>query len=723
MNTKKSKVRLWSVLTALTAILTIAAIVGNMIANQYATTLNVALNASTYKIIKGDTTEDTEYFKAGFASDEEREAYEAELCATVEAEGAALLKNDNAALPLADSAKVSLFGHGSVDLMYGGTGSGSVDTSKAPNLKEALEAQGIQVNQTLWDLYKSDSMMKNYSRITPASISDTLEANTQYAVNEAPWSALSSAESSFAEYGDAAIVVFSRSGGEGADLPSGANGTNDSWISGSEGSGNYLELSAEEIELLKNLKALKDNGTFKSIVVLINSSNALEMDFLNPAICGEDYGIDAAMWIGDVGQTGINGVGQLLAGTVTPSGSLVDTYLYDNLANPAMYNFYTQAYPNAAEYNLLTEGADVQGMYSVYQEGIYLGYRYFETRYEDVVMGTAKAGDYDWATTVAYPFGYGDSYTTFAYSNFNVTESDDAFTVTLKVTNTGKVPGKTSVQIYGQAPYTEGGLEKVAIQLLNFEKSSELAPGASEIVSVKVDLQYIASYDMEHDNGDGTTGTYVLDPGTYYFAAGNGAHDALNNILVLQGADKSKMVGTGSAAAAVAQEITEDLISRTAFSVSKTGEKISNQLPYSDWNYYQPGEVTYLTRADWAGTFPKTYDQMTLTSEKLISDLNGNYYTIATDDDTSDIKWGKNSNLMFYQMFGLDFDDPKWDELLDKMTLEEAQYLATYGGPSIPGVESIGTVETYMTENAGNGVAVNLNASKDTNAPWTTQRR
>lgn len=161
MNTKKSKVRLWSVLTALTAILTIAAIVGNMIANQYATTLNVALNASTYKIIKGDTTEDTEYFKAGFASDEEREAYEAELCATVEAEGAALLKNDNAALPLADSAKVSLFGHGSVDLMYGGTGSGSVDTSKAPNLKEALEAQGIQVNQTLWDLYKSDSMIQS----------------------------------------------------------------------------------------------------------------------------------------------------------------------------------------------------------------------------------------------------------------------------------------------------------------------------------------------------------------------------------------------------------------------------------------------------------------------------------------------------------------------------------------------------------------------------------
>lgn len=369
-----------------------------------------------------------------------------------------------------------------------------------------------------------------------------------------------------------------------------------------------------------------------------------------------------------------------------------------------------------------------------------LGGRLYETRYADCVNGVGNAAspvgayasstEWNYDNEVAYGFGYGLSYTTFTQEiqgqpeiSVNIdseTGAPQAYaTFNVKVTNTGKVPGKTSVQIYGQAPYTEGGLEKVAIQLLNFEKSSELAPGASEIVSVKVDLQYIASYDMEHDNGDGTTGTYVLDPGTYYFAAGNGAHDALNNILVLQGADKSKMVGTGSAAAAVAQEITEDLISRTAFSVSKTGEKISNQLPYSDWNYYQPGEVTYLTRADWAGTFPKTYDQMTLTSEKLISDLNGNYYTIATDDDTSDIKWGKNSNLMFYQMFGLDFDDPKWDELLDKMTLEEAQYLATYGGPSIPGVESIGTVETYMTENAGNGVAVNLNASKDTNAPWT----
>ena len=500
MKKKNHKVALWTGLTGVSAVLTVGAIVGNVIANQYATTINVALNASTYKIIPGDTTGDTEYFKKSFSSDEEREAYEAELCATVEAEGAALLKNDNAALPLASGAKVSLFGHGAVDLMYGGTGSGAVDTSKAPNMKDALESQGIQINQKLWDLYKSDDMMKNYSRKTPESISDTLEANTQFAVNEAPWSKLESAASSFQDYGDAAIVVLSRAGGEGADLPSGTNGTTDSWISSSEGSGNYLELSKEELELLENLKKLKDQGTFKSIIVLVNSSNALELDFLNPSICGEDYGIDAAMWIGDVGQTGINGVAQLLSGAVTPSGSLVDTYLYDNMANPAMYNFYTQAYPNAAEYELLTADADVQGMYSVYQEGIYLGYRYFETRYEDAVMGADNVGDYDWASTVAYPFGYGDSYTSFEYSDFTVNETEGAFDITLKVTNTGNTySGKETVQIYFQSPYTdydrENGIEKAAAELCGFAKTEVLAPGESQDVEITVKKSELRTYD------------------------------------------------------------------------------------------------------------------------------------------------------------------------------------------------------------------------------------
>ncbi len=190
--------------------------------------------------------------------------------------------------------------------------------------------------------------------------------------------------------------------------------------------------------------------------MLLNTSNALELNFLNPEICGVDYGIDSCMWIGDVGQTGANGVGMLLAGAVNPSGSLVDTYWYDNLANPAVTNFYSRPYSNSADYGFADNANDNdndngnQNFYVVYQEGIYLGYRYAETRYEDYVMGTGNAGTFNYGSTVAYPFGYGDSYTTFAYSNYSVTEDADAFTVNVTVTNTGSVAGKKTVQVYSR---------------------------------------------------------------------------------------------------------------------------------------------------------------------------------------------------------------------------------------------------------------------------------
>ena len=706
---KGSGVALWGSLTGVTAVLTAGAVVGNVIANQYATTLNVALNADTYKIIKGDTTADTEYFKSDFASDAEREAYEAELCAQVEAEGAALLKNENAALPLASGAKVSLFGHGAVDLMYGGTGSGSVDTSKAPNLKQALESQGLNVNETLWNLYSSDDMMSKYSRKTPDAISDTLEANTQYAVNEAPWSALSSAESSFAEYGDAAIVVLSRSGGEGADLPSGDNGTDDYWNKGAEGDGNYLALSAEEKELLANLKTLKDNGTFKRIVVLINSSNAIEMDFLNPEICGEDYGIDSALWIGDVGQTGINGVGQLLAGTVTPSGSLVDTYLYDNMANPAMYNFYTQAYPNAAEFDLLTEGADVQGMYSVYQEGIYLGYRYFETRYEDVVMGTANAGDYDWATTVAFPFGYGDSYTTFDYSNFKVTEGADDFTITLTVTNSGSTySGKETVQVYFQSPYTDydkaNGIEKAAAELCGFAKTDVLAPGASEDVTITVDKDELRTYDANNAK------TYILDAGDYYFTAATDSHNAVNNILAAKGYTVENTDGrmTADGNTDLTYVWNNAALDTTTFATSENGTAITNLFDEADPNKSSdaPGTVKWLSRSDWTGTFPTAPAQLTA-NETLAADLAFTQYDGSLADSVEMPTLGAENGLTLASMIGKSYDDPEWNTLLDQLTYDEMVNTITLGFHNTAAVASIGKTAT-KDENGPQGLTASL---------------
>ena len=493
-----------------------------------------------------------------------------------------------------------------------------------------------------------------------------------------------------------------------------------------------LQLTANERDTIEMAKKCSDN-----VIVLLNSANAVEIGDLK-----NDPEIDSILWIGFPGCYGMLGVSDILCGRTSPSGALPDIYATYNMSAPAMQNMGNFQYENGAD--MLTRGAGqtggTTGNYLIEAEGIYVGYRYYETRYYDSVFGNGNAGspvgayasstEWDYDKEVAYGFGYGLSYTDFTQEfegepEFNVSTDpetgvcDATAVFHVKVTNTGDMAGKSIVQIYGQAPYTEGGVEKSAVQLLNFGKTDTLKPGESQVVSVEVDLQYIASYDNTYDNGDGTVGTYILDPGTYYFAMGNGAHDALNHMMARQGADPESLSGESNSAMAYKHKITEDFISSTAFSVSKTGEKISNQLDYADWNHFQPGEVTYLSRTDWAGTYPKSYTDMTLVNEELINLLNGNYYTIQTDDDTSGITWGKDSNLMFYEMYGTDFDDAKWQELLDKMTLEEAQYLATFGGPSIPGVSSIGTVETYMTENAGNGVAVNLNASKDTGAPWS----
>lgn len=713
MNMEKKKgtgVRKWGILTGVFAVLLIALIVGTTIAFQYATTINVALNVSTYKIIKGDSDEDTEYFTSDFASDEERVAYEEELCATVEAEGATLLKNDNEALPLSEGAKVSLFGHGSVDLVYGGTGSGSVDTENAPTLKDALTSYGFEVNETLWDLYSSDEMMENYSRITPDAISDTLEANTQYAVNEAPWSTIEEgAGDSFADYGDAAIVVLSRSGGEGADLPSGENGTDDDYISGLEGDGNYLELSQEEQDLLAGLKELKDEGVFDRIIVLLNSSNAIELDFLNPDICGVDYGVDACMWIGDVGQTGINGVAQLISGEVSPSGCLVDTFCYDNLTNPAMYNFYTQAYTNADEYDLLTDGADVQGMYSVYQEGIYLGYRYYETRYEDAVMGTGNAGDYDYNTAVAYSFGYGISYTDFEYSDFSVAASDDGFDVTVTVTNVGDTySGKKTVQVYFQSPYTdydkENGIEKASVELCGYTKTDTLEPGASETVTIHVDLTELRTYDSNNAQ------TYILDAGDYYFTVADGAHEAVNNVLAAKGytPDNSEAMDA-EGDADMTYKWNNPELDTTIFATSEaTGAEITNLFDEADPNKSSdsPGEVTWLSRSDWEGTFPTEPAELSA-NETLAESLEFTQYDPDDYETTEMPTLGADNGLALASLIGADYDDPLWDDLLDQLEFDEMVNTITLGFHNTAAIPSIGKAAT-KDENGPQGLTAAL---------------
>lgn len=764
---------LWRGLTTLfTFIFSLTIIIG-VVAESYKATIDTALGTLSEKFVSENTEDDPLYDKFQPSAEVLNEDGTGNSHALIQkaidlnrqqaAEGAVLLKNNNAdgqGLPLAGNSQVTLFGIRShVSLL--GSSFGVKAQGPYISLEQALTQNKTDFKNTIaytlnnnfatgevtrgatLDSWSGDEFEFEGAGFTVnpvmTAVYDKLNETYLHSENETPSAEYDPGEpsaaeikavnsdyaASFAEYGDAAIVVISRPSAESKDyLPGG--------VVDGLGAEEPLQLTANERDTIEMAKKCSDN-----VIVLLNSANAVEIGDLK-----NDPEIDSILWIGFPGCYGMLGVSDILCGRTSPSGALPDIYATYNMSAPAMQNMGNFQYENGAE--MLTRGAGqtggTTGNYLIEAEGIYVGYRYYETRYYDSVFGNGNAGspvgayasstEWDYDKEVAYGFGYGLSYTDFTQEfegepEFNVSTDpetgvcDATAVFHVKVTNTGDMAGKSIVQIYGQAPYTEGGVEKSAVQLLNFGKTDTLKPGESQVVSVEVDLQYIASYDNTYDNGDGTVGTYILDPGTYYFAMGNGAHDALNHMMARQGADPESLSGESNSAMAYEHKITEDFISSTAFSVSKTGEKISNQLDYADWNYFQPGEVTYLSRTDWAGTYPKSYTGMTLVNEELINLLNGNYYTIQTDDDTSGITWGKDSNLMFYEMYGTDFDDVKWQDLLDKMTLEEAQYLATFGGPSIPGVSSIGTVETYMTENAGNGVAVNLNASKDTGAPWS----
>lgn len=764
---------LWRGLTTLfTFIFSLTIIIG-VVAESYKATIDTALGTLSEKFVSENTEDDPLYDKFQPSAEVLNEDGTGNSHALIQkaidlnrqqaAEGAVLLKNNNAdgqGLPLAGNSQVTLFGIRShVSLL--GSSFGVKAQGPYISLEQALTQNKTDFKNTIaytlnnnfatgevtrgatLDSWSGDEFEFEGAGFTVnpvmTAVYDKLNETYLHSENETPSAEYDPGEpsaaeikavnsdyaASFAEYGDAAIVVISRPSAESKDyLPGG--------VVDGLGAEEPLQLTANERDTIEMAKKCSDN-----VIVLLNSANAVEIGDLK-----NDPEIDSILWIGFPGCYGMLGVSDILCGRTSPSGALPDIYATYNMSAPAMQNMGNFQYENGAD--MLTRGAGqtggTTGNYLIEAEGIYVGYRYYETRYYDSVFGNGNAGspvgayasstEWDYDKEVAYGFGYGLSYTDFTQEfegepEFNVSTDpeigvcDATAVFHVKVTNTGDMAGKSIVQIYGQAPYTEGGVEKSAVQLLNFGKTDTLKPGESQVVSVEVDLQYIASYDNTYDNGDGTVGTYILDPGTYYFAMGNGAHDALNHMMARQGADPESLSGESNSAMAYEHKITEDFISSTAFSVSKTGEKISNQLDYADWNYFQPGEVTYLSRTDWAGTYPKSYTGMTLVNEELINLLNGNYYTIQTDDDTSGITWGKDSDLMFYEMYGTDFDDAKWQDLLDKMTLEEAQYLATFGGPSIPGVSSIGTVETYMTENAGNGVAVNLNASKDTGAPWS----
>lgn len=397
---------------------------------------------------------------------------------------------------------------------------------------------------------------------------------------------------------------------------------------------------------------------------------------------------------------------------MNPSGSLVDTYCYNNYSSPAMANFVPTTYEGYTE-GVIPGNAST---YMIYQEGIYVGYRYYETRYEDYVMAQGNAGDYKYRDDVAYPFGFGLSYTDFAYSDFTADyhAAEDVFELSVKVTNTGdKYSGKETVQIYAQSPYTEydvqNKVEKASVTLCGFGKTDVLAPGESETVTVKVDRRELASYDAYG------AGTYVLDAGDYYFTAATDAHNAVNNVLAAKGYTTADGRMDAEGNAALTYKWNNKELDTKTYAVSANGTEITNQLSASDINLSEDldgAEIAYLSRNDWEGTFPTETLKLALT-EKLIAKLQDVQYD-AADYEAMEMPALKAKNgLKLHDMIGLEFDDPKWDELLDQLSFDEMVSLI---GDSFHWTMPIESVQAPATrdENGPQGLTASLFAAGDT---------
>ena len=664
----------------------VALIIGNVLAFSFSSIISQTLGHPESQLVQipSDEVTDSEYYKSEFDTDEALHEAGLALCEEIESEGMTLLMNDRG-LPLGENKKVSLFGMTSTNPVFGGTGSGSIDTDIAVRPRAAFESVGYEVNPVL-DAFNNEKD-DTYQRTSAA-----IEGNdgVNYIVNECPVSEYTdSVIASFADYNDAAIVFIGRSGGEGSDLSM----TNTE--SGEEG---YLAISQNERDMLQ---LAQDN--FDTIIVIINSSNSMELGWLN------DYShIKAALWVGSVGTTGFTAVAKAFTGEYNPSGRLVDTYATDSHSAPASVNFGNFSYTNADALDDLSEPYFMSTQwtgknYVVYQEGIYIGYRYYETRYEDTVLGQgnasstagvyASSGNWNYAEEVTYPFGYGLSYTTFDYSDYSVEKDGDEYIVTVTVTNTGDVAGKETVQVYMQSPYTEydkqNGIEKASVELVGFAKTDLLDAGDSQEMTISVSETELRTYDA-----DGA-GTYIQDGGTYYFATGKNAHDALNNTLAAKGYDTTDgMDYDGDDALVYSFDLEQDL---EKFSRDPdTDTEIVNQFEGTDIDAYYDN-IEYLTRSDWEGTYPETV-VLTATDE-LMADLRLTAADFIAEVDESEYEMptmGADNGILAISLRGADYDDEMWELLLDQMTADEMLTMVALGGYQTQAVASIsypGTVD------------------------------
>ena len=542
----------------------------------------------------------------------------------IEAEGLVLLRNEDKVLPLSTD-KVNIFGCASNAIVYGGSGSGAADESKNVNLTAAFENVGVEVNTELVEFYKEkNNEVKAENGVTIALSNYSIK---EPEVAEYENGLLDNAK----EFSDTAIVVFGRSGGEGADMP-----MNMENYEGGSADKHYMELADNEQAMLDMVKE-----NFDKVVVLVNSSSPIELGFL------EDDKVDAAMWIGGPGSVGLQAVAKAIVGDVNPSGRLVDTYAYDATSAPAYMNIGDFSYIGTEHSEggmSAMMGGETPYKFMNYQEGIYVGYRYYET--------AAADGYINYDETVQYPFGYGLSYTTFEQKMGDLRVDGDNVSVDVTVTNTGDTAGKEVVQLYYTPPYTVGGIEKAHVNLLAFDKTDVLAPGASETVTLTFTKDDMASYDYKDAKA------YVLEAGTYGIKLMANSHDLI---------DQRDL------------QIAETKTNRDSDLVEATNQ-------FDD----VAGDVVYVSRADWEGTLPKEKATDKEPTKEVLEALQNT--SVETDPNAEDVVFADHG-LTLADVKGLPYDDPKWEQLLEQLSVKDMEQLIGMSGWQSVRVGSVGKPE------------------------------
>ena len=635
----------------LAVVLLSAAVLGGKVTSDNEQVIRLALGQKNY--VEGGE-QGPQYFETDYSDPEELARDSAELGSRIQREGIVLLRNENGALPLSKGASVSVFGKDAVDPVYSrpDAAEGSV------SLKTALEEEKIRVNDKLWNFIDRGGK-NNFS---------------------------ASVEKSIEEYAEAAIVVIGRSSA-GQDLYEPAYSEAEEGEEPAVTGAAALQLTQEERELLTYV-----GEHFDRVIVILNTENPMEMGFL------QEFGIDGCFWTGALGQDGMRAVAQVLSGAVNPSGSLPDTFVYNSLSAPAAANL--------GDYTIRNSEEEFGNKYLVYAEGIYVGYRYYETRYEDTVLGTSSGAPFSYDGEVAFPFGYGLSYTDFKLQNMKMELGKKGYEVTVEVRNTGERAGREVVQFYIQKPYSQyaskNGLEVPSVELAGFAKTGEIEPGESEKVKIVIAEEAFKSFDA------GGKGTYIIDGGTYLVTAAQDAHTAVNNILLYKSKGGSPaFTGSGDGGLVEKAELVRDY--KTYAESAQTRAKISRVFKEADPAAYD-SDFQGLTRSLWGSTWPQTWNGGSYTAPSSFQEL----LKVSSKDDTNASSPVYNTshgekNAGLAELRETEFDDYRWGAVLDQLTWRETYSVVRKGGGLVNEVISCISPQALI---CGDGAGIRSGYSK-----------